>query len=96
VKRVALEICAVLLALSATAAAQTNKAAVYIPNGQIQAAKTNVAFRIVDVGDALGWTTVPINPRPIPSPLSLLSEGQVPVGVITPPVAIFAEPCVTM
>jgi mannose-6-phosphate isomerase-like protein (cupin superfamily) len=47
-----LKICAALLVLSSGAAAQTNDSAAYVSAEQFQSAKTNMAFRIVDVGNA--------------------------------------------
>jgi mannose-6-phosphate isomerase-like protein (cupin superfamily) len=47
-----LKVFAALLLFSATIAAQTNDAAVYVTGDQIQAATKNMAFRIVDVGNA--------------------------------------------
>ena len=60
--RAILKICAALLVVSAGAAAQTNDSAVYVTNEQIQAATKNIAFRIVDVGNA--YVGVAIQHRP--------------------------------
>ena len=60
--RAILKICAALLIVSAGAAAQTNDSAVYVTNEQIQAATKNIAFRIVDVGNA--YVGVAIQHRP--------------------------------
>jgi mannose-6-phosphate isomerase-like protein (cupin superfamily) len=60
--RALLKICAAVLIVSGVAAAQTNDSAVYVTDEQIQAAKKNVAFRIVDVGNA--YVGVAIQHRP--------------------------------
>ena len=60
--RAILEVCAAVLIVSGAAAAQTNDSAVYVTSEQIQAATKNVAFRIVDVGDA--YVGVAIQHRP--------------------------------
>ncbi len=60
--RAILRICAALLVVSAGAAAQTNDSAVYVTSEQIQAATKNIAFRIVDVGNA--YVGVAIQHRP--------------------------------
>jgi mannose-6-phosphate isomerase-like protein (cupin superfamily) len=58
-----LKICAALLVLSAAAAAQTSDSAAYITKEQIQAATKNIAFRIVDVGNAYVGVAVQHRPK---------------------------------
>ncbi len=65
-KRAISKICVAVLLMCSAAAAQTNDSAVYVTDEQIQAATKNIAFRIVDVGNA--YVGVAIQHRPKAEP----------------------------